>query len=81
MFLTLNVICLQGNPILGVHIYLHSDDVSMVDCLEGHGNMPGDPAQGAALCHTVTDADGIFTFKSVPCGNSSILNICHSFKI
>nr|GMD68875.1 nodal modulator 3 [Ipomoea batatas] len=58
----------QGNPILGVHIYLHSDDVSMVDCLEDLGNMPGDTSDGAALCHAVTDADGIFTFKSVPCG-------------
>lgn len=77
----MNVICLQGNPILGVHIYLHSDDVSMVDCLEDLGNMPGDTSDGAALCHAVTDADGIFTFKSVPCGNSCILNICHSFKL
>ncbi|RAL42059.1 hypothetical protein DM860_011842 [Cuscuta australis] len=58
----------QGNPILGVHIYLHSDDVSMVDCHDDLGNRPRDPAQGAALCHAATDTDGTFTFKSVPCG-------------
>ncbi|XP_021279934.1 nodal modulator 1 [Herrania umbratica] len=55
----------QGNPILGVHIYLYSDDVVEVDCPQGAGNAPG---QRKALCHSVSDADGMFSFKSVPCG-------------
>ncbi|KAK8650653.1 hypothetical protein V6N13_140281 [Hibiscus sabdariffa] len=55
----------QGNPILGVHIYLYSDDVIEVDCPQGSGNAP---EQRKALCHAVSDADGIFTFKSIPCG-------------
>lgn len=55
----------QGNPILGVHVYLYSDDISEVYCPQGSGNAP---AGGNALCHAVSDADGVFTFKSVPCG-------------
>ncbi|XP_012474989.1 uncharacterized protein LOC105791465 [Gossypium raimondii] len=55
----------QGNPILGVHIYLYSDDVIEVDCPQGSGNAP---EQRKALCHAVSDADGMFTFKSIPCG-------------
>ncbi|KAL3531546.1 hypothetical protein ACH5RR_010868 [Cinchona calisaya] len=55
----------QGNPILGVHIYLYSDDVFELDCPHGSGNAPG---QGKALCHAISDAAGIFKFKSVPCG-------------
>lgn len=57
----------QGNPILGVHIYLYSDDVLEVDCPQGSGNAPG---QRKALCHAVSNADGMFMFKSIPCGNS-----------
>ncbi|XP_059659411.1 uncharacterized protein LOC132306162 [Cornus florida] len=55
----------QGNPILGVHIYLYSDDIIEVDCPQGAGNSPG---QKKALCHAVSDADGMFTFKAIPCG-------------
>ncbi|KAM7276017.1 hypothetical protein ACFE04_017883 [Oxalis oulophora] len=55
----------QGNPILGVHVYLHSDDVVEVDCPQGSGDTHGD---GKALCHAVSDAEGMFTFKSIPCG-------------
>ncbi|XAR61425.1 hypothetical protein NMG60_11035120 [Bertholletia excelsa] len=55
----------QGNPILGVHIYLYSDDVSSVDCPHGSSNAPG---QRAALCQAVSDAAGLFSFKSMPCG-------------
>ncbi|KAL9239761.1 hypothetical protein vseg_014053 [Gypsophila vaccaria] len=55
----------QGNPILGVHIYLYSDDVLEVDCPQGAAHGPG---LKKALCHTVSDADGKFTFKSIPCG-------------
>nr|CAD1833216.1 unnamed protein product [Ananas comosus var. bracteatus] len=59
----------QGNPILGVHMYLYSDDVSEVHCPQGSGNAP---RQGA-LCHAVTDADGKFTFRSIPCGVYELL--------
>ncbi|XP_030454773.2 uncharacterized protein LOC115676056 [Syzygium oleosum] len=57
----------QGNPILGVHIYLFSDDVVEVDCpqVDDHVILP---VQRKALCHTVSDADGKFMFKSIPCG-------------
>lgn len=58
----------QGNPILGVHIYLYSDDVTKVDCPKGSKNSPGDLGLGEALCHNVTDANGIFSLKSIPCG-------------
>ncbi|XP_047316648.1 nodal modulator 1 [Impatiens glandulifera] len=55
----------QGNPILGVHIYLFSNDVLELDCPEGSGNAPG---KRKALCHAVSDAEGTFSFKSIPCG-------------
>lgn len=58
--------CWQGNPILGVHVYLYSDDISEVNCPQGSGTAP---AGGNALCHAVSDADGVFMFKLVPCGN------------
>ncbi|KAJ1412555.1 Immunoglobulin-like fold [Sesbania bispinosa] len=60
----------QGNPILGVHIFLYSDDVSEVECLQGSAN---GPRQGVALCHAVTDADGKFTFNSIPCGSYELV--------
>ncbi|XP_019421853.1 PREDICTED: nodal modulator 1-like isoform X2 [Lupinus angustifolius] len=60
----------QGNPILGVHIFLYSDDVSEVECLHGSAN---GPRQGAALCHAVSDADGKFTFNSIPCGSYELV--------
>ena len=46
-------------------MYLYSDDVSEVNCPQGAG--PG-PGNRKALCHAVSDADGKFTFKSIPCG-------------
>ncbi|KAL0418927.1 UNVERIFIED_CONTAM: Nodal modulator 1 [Sesamum radiatum] len=55
----------QGNPILGVHFYLYSDNVREVSCPHDSGNAPG---LGKALCHAVSDADGMFTFTSIPCG-------------
>ncbi|CAN4113610.1 unnamed protein product [Withania somnifera] len=58
----------QGNPILGVHVYLYSEDVTKVDCPKDSKNSPGDLGLGAALCHNVTDANGIFSLKSIPCG-------------
>ncbi|KAK6937266.1 hypothetical protein RJ641_030774, partial [Dillenia turbinata] len=55
----------EGNPILGVHIYLYSDDVSEVYCPQGSGKAPGGKK---ALCHATSDADGLFVFKSIRCG-------------
>ncbi|KAK3034632.1 hypothetical protein RJ639_033587, partial [Escallonia herrerae] len=60
----------QGNPILGVHIYLYSDDISEVDCPQESNNAPG---QRKALCHAVSDADGMFVFRSIPCGNYELI--------
>ncbi|XP_027348835.1 nodal modulator 1 isoform X2 [Abrus precatorius] len=60
----------QGNPILGVHIFLYSDDVSEVECLQGSAS---GPRQGVALCHAVSDADGKFTFNSIPCGSYELV--------
>uniref|UniRef100_A0A1D1Y1N7 Nodal modulator 1 n=1 Tax=Anthurium amnicola TaxID=1678845 RepID=A0A1D1Y1N7_9ARAE len=60
----------QGNPILGVHMYLFSDDVSGIYCPQGSGKSP---RQKNALCHAISDADGRFTFKSVPCGLYELL--------
>ncbi|XP_075491887.1 uncharacterized protein LOC142530019 [Primulina tabacum] len=64
----------QGNPILGVHFYLYSDDVLELDCPYESGNAPG---MSKALCHSVSDADGMFTFKSIPCG---IYNLVPFYK-
>ncbi|XP_076883578.1 uncharacterized protein LOC143532402 [Bidens hawaiensis] len=59
------LVAAQGNPILGVHFYLYSDDVKEVNCPHGSGNPSGDRT---ALCHAISDVDGKFTFKSIPCG-------------
>lgn len=67
--------CLQGNPIVGVHIFLYSDDVSEVECLQGTAT---GPRQERALCHAASDADGKFTFNSIPCGNYTFAFLfCH----
>ncbi|XP_016491513.2 uncharacterized protein LOC107811149 [Nicotiana tabacum] len=63
----------QGNPILGVHIYLYSDDVTNVDCPKGSKYSSGDLGLKEALCHNVTDANGIFSLKSLPCGVYKLL--------
>ncbi|KAJ0979944.1 hypothetical protein J5N97_015418 [Dioscorea zingiberensis] len=55
----------QGNPILGVHLYLHSNDVEKVSCPQGAGDALH---QERALCHAISDANGKFTFSSIPCG-------------
>ncbi|KAI0511559.1 hypothetical protein KFK09_012189 [Dendrobium nobile] len=60
----------QGNPILGVHIYLYSADVLEVHCPQGIGNPP---SENKALCHSISNADGKFTFKSLPCGVYDLL--------
>lgn len=49
-----------------MHIYLYSDDVVEVVCPQGSGDATG---QKKPLCHAISDADGMFTFKSIPCGN------------
>lgn len=51
---------------MGVHMYLYSDDVLEVHCPEGAGN---GPRHKSALCHAVSDEEGRFLFKSLPCGN------------
>ncbi|XP_020582694.1 LOW QUALITY PROTEIN: nodal modulator 1-like [Phalaenopsis equestris] len=60
----------QGNPILGVHIYLYSDDVLEVHCPQGVGNPL---SQKKALCHSISNSDGKFTFNSLPCGVYDLL--------
>ncbi|KAK1315520.1 hypothetical protein QJS10_CPA05g00205 [Acorus calamus] len=60
----------QGNPILGVHLFLISDDVMEVNCPQGSGNAPN---ERNTLCHAISDANGKFTFNSVPCGNYELL--------
>lgn len=69
----------QGNPILGVHMYLYSDDIVNVNCPEDFDDAFGE----GALCHTVSDADGTFSFKSIPCGKSfiSILHVDYLFPL
>lgn len=52
---------------MGVHVYLYSDDVLEVDCPQGSGIASG---MRKALCHAVSDAHGMFVFRSIPCGNS-----------
>ncbi|CAJ1874972.1 unnamed protein product [Sphenostylis stenocarpa] len=72
----------QGNPIVGVHIFLYSDDVSEVECLQGSAT---GPRQGMALCHAASDADGKFTFNSIPCAEvepskellKHVINVSH----
>ncbi|KAK9950516.1 hypothetical protein M0R45_006002 [Rubus argutus] len=60
----------QGTPILGVHVYLHSDDVLEVDCPQGSGT---GSEMKKALCHAVSDAHGKFMFKSLPCGTYELI--------
>lgn len=60
----------QGNPILGVHVYLTSSDVLEVECSQGLGTPPGTTK---ALCHAVSDSQGRFTFKSIPCGSYELI--------
>lgn len=60
----------QGNPILGVHVYLYSDDVSEVHCPQGVGSAT---REKSALCHAISDADGMFAFRSLPCGVYELL--------
>uniref|UniRef100_A0A0D9V022 Carbohydrate-binding-like fold protein n=1 Tax=Leersia perrieri TaxID=77586 RepID=A0A0D9V022_9ORYZ len=59
----------QGNPILGVHLYLYSNDVTEVPCPQSISDAPRE----GALCHAVSGADGKFTFGSLPCGNYELL--------
>ncbi|XP_062197301.1 uncharacterized protein LOC133900188 [Phragmites australis] len=59
----------QGNPILGVHLYLYSNDVTEVPCPQGSSDAPRE----GALCHAISGADGKFTFRSLPCGSYELL--------
>lgn len=58
---------------MGVHVYLHSDDVLEVDCPQGSGT---GSEMKKALCHAVSDAHGKFMFKSLPCGNFIYFLLC-----
>ncbi|KAL6517503.1 hypothetical protein OROMI_033204 [Orobanche minor] len=60
----------QEIPILGVHFYLYSDDALELNCPHDSGNAPGLPK---ALCHAVSDADGMFLFTSIPCGTFKLI--------
>lgn len=60
----------QGNPVLGVHVYLYSDDVAEVPCVEGLGSSP---SPGKPLCHVVSDVNGKFVFSSLPCGKFKLV--------
>ncbi|KAK3160680.1 hypothetical protein QOZ80_1BG0062920 [Eleusine coracana subsp. coracana] len=59
----------QGNPMLGVHLYLYSNDVTEVPCPQGYGDAPRE----GALCHAISGADGNFMFKSLPCGSYELV--------
>ncbi|MCO5553061.1 hypothetical protein L7F22_006582 [Adiantum nelumboides] len=60
----------QGNPVLGVHVYLFSDDVTEVPCPCTSSNSP---SHGEALCHVVSDENGKFVFSSLPCGTYKLV--------
>ncbi|KAL5700275.1 hypothetical protein ACHQM5_025742 [Ranunculus cassubicifolius] len=59
----------QGNPILGVHVYLYSDDILDIACPKDSDYAP----RPNAVCHAISDADGKFTFSSIPCGSYELL--------
>ncbi|KAJ3676057.1 hypothetical protein LUZ60_003469 [Juncus effusus] len=59
----------QGNPILGVNIYLYSKDVSNINCPKDFTDAP----KPGAICHTVSDEKGNFVFNSVPCGSYELV--------
>ena len=54
----------QGNPILGVHLYLYSNDITELPCPQDFSDAPRE----GALCHAISGADGKFMFRSLPCG-------------
>ncbi|KAL5228006.1 hypothetical protein ABZP36_016271 [Zizania latifolia] len=59
----------QGNPILGVHLFLYSNEVTEVPCAQSISDAPRE----GTLCHAVSGADGKFTFRSLPCGNYELV--------
>jgi hypothetical protein len=67
----------QGNPILGVHLYLYSNDVTEVPCPQSISDAPRE----GALCHAVSGADGKFTFSSLPCGKLVMYSTCLKFIV
>ncbi|GBG60819.1 hypothetical protein CBR_g12556 [Chara braunii] len=64
----------QGNPVLGVQIYLFSDDVGNVKCPQGLGNPP-QANYKYALCHGLSGTDGRFNFPAVPCGEYVVVPV------
>ncbi|KAG2597104.1 hypothetical protein PVAP13_5KG190200 [Panicum virgatum] len=59
----------QGNPILGVHLYLYSNDITELPCPQDFSDAPRE----GALCHAISGADGKFMFRSLPCGSYELL--------
>ena len=52
----------QGLPVLGVHVYLYSNDVAERNCSRSHSSAIG---QRKALCDTISNADGMFQVRSL----------------
>ncbi|XP_024394078.1 uncharacterized protein [Physcomitrium patens] len=61
----------QGNPVLGVQVYLYSDEVPELFCPQGPGSAT--PLSKPALCHAVSDAEGKFSFSGVSCGQYTLV--------
>ncbi|EPS72179.1 hypothetical protein M569_02578, partial [Genlisea aurea] len=61
----------EGNPILGVHFFLYSEnDMLELNCTN---DSISPPKSRKALCHTASDADGMFKFTEIPCGTYEII--------
>jgi hypothetical protein len=56
---------------LGVYLYLYSNDVTELPCPQGFGDAPRE----GALCHAISGVDGEFIFKSLPCGKCDLFNL------
>jgi hypothetical protein len=54
----------EGNPVLGVHVYLYSDDVHEENCLQ---DSRANPWSKKALCYAISDANGKCAFKFISC--------------
>ncbi|KAL3685292.1 hypothetical protein R1sor_003314 [Riccia sorocarpa] len=61
----------QGNPVLGVEVYLYSNGVQELSCPQGPGI--ASPLPKKALCHVVSGVDGKFKFSAVPCGHYQLV--------
>eukprot|EP00898_Chlorokybus_atmophyticus_P005383 jgi/Chlat1/5846/Chrsp4S06365 len=59
----------QGNPMLGVNLFLYSNDVKSVECENPNAQGP----RGTALCQTTSNEKGEFKFSAVPCGRYNLV--------